>query len=314
MTNKYTIFKYYFHNKVIFTERVLINKTILTGHNVAKLFESVKELKFMIYNNTYYLNDEFLAMDNKEVNCYIDYFSYKLKKSLDDSIFEGNENLLSIYIPEGIKKIGAKAFKNCGNLESVHLPSTLQKLGDEAFNGCTSLEKINLPEKLKKLPNKLFNDCISLKELIIPYKVKEIDLSFLNGCYNLGSLNVDIKNKYYDSRNDSNALLESATNTLLIATYNIIIPNTTEIIANNAFSLAPYLKDILLPKSIERIKDNAFNGCKGLENIFYEGTKSDLSNVNNQLEKYTIYYYCPEKPGNNDLYWHYDENHNLKIW
>ncbi|MDF2844375.1 MAG: Chitin binding protein [Herbinix sp.] len=57
--------------------------------------------------------------------------------------FEGNTQILSVNIPEGIKYIFTDAFRGCENLTTVNLPSTIEYLGSFSFEGCENLNQIN---------------------------------------------------------------------------------------------------------------------------------------------------------------------------
>ena len=50
-------------------------------------------------------------------------------------------------IPEGVKRIGNKAFKDCVNLEELILPSTLEYVGINAFYRCENLKRIIVNNK-----------------------------------------------------------------------------------------------------------------------------------------------------------------------
>jgi hypothetical protein len=54
----------------------------------------------------------------------------------------------TIVIPEGVTKIGQRAFKNCRALTSVTLPSTLLEIEVEAFYGCNALTTVTIPAAL----------------------------------------------------------------------------------------------------------------------------------------------------------------------
>ena len=45
-------------------------------------------------------------------------------------------------VPEGVEKIGFKAFANVETLIGVQLPTTLKVIGDSAFFGCKSLNMV----------------------------------------------------------------------------------------------------------------------------------------------------------------------------
>ena len=56
-----------------------------------------------------------------------------------------HEELLELFVPEGVTTIEDEAFADCKNLERVHLPNTLATLGRGVFKGCTSLREVRRP-------------------------------------------------------------------------------------------------------------------------------------------------------------------------
>ncbi len=81
------------------------------------------------------------------------------------------------------------------------------------------------------------------------------------------SIEVNSGNKVYDSRNNCNAIIETATNTLIVGCMSTIIPNSVTSIGESAFSGCSNLTSIELPNSVTSIGDSAFSGCSGLTSI-----------------------------------------------
>lgn len=92
--------------------------------------------------------------------------------------FTRYENLKSVIIQEGIKKISADAFDGCSNLEKVHLPESLEEIGDYAFYLCRNLKEINIPDGLQKIGKEAFAGCTQLKTLTLMPTVKTDPLIF----------------------------------------------------------------------------------------------------------------------------------------
>ncbi len=71
----------------------------------------------------------------------------------------------------------------------------------------------------------------------------------------------------YDSRNNCNAIVESATNTLMFGCKNTIIPNSVTSIGNSAFQNCSGLTSITIPNSVTSIGNSAFQNCSGLTSV-----------------------------------------------
>lgn len=86
-------------------------------------------------------------------------------------------------------------------------------------------------------------------------------------CSGLTSIIVENGNPMYDSRNNCNAIIETATNTLLSGCKNTIIPNSVTSIGVCAFKGCSNLTSITIPNSVKTIGDQAFYECDGLTMI-----------------------------------------------
>ena len=107
--------------------------------------------------------------------------------------------------------IGNYAFEYCSSLESVTLPEGLTTIGSWAFSGCSSLESITFPESMTTIGDYAFSHCSYLSSINIPKNVTTIDECAFCDCPDLQSITVDGENEVYDSRNDCNAIIETAT-------------------------------------------------------------------------------------------------------
>ena len=110
-----------------------------------------------------------------------------------------------------------------------------------------------------------FATCSSLTSVVIPASVTLIAGAFKD-CTNLESIVVDTSNPIYDSRDNSNAIIESATNTLVVGCKNSIIPNGITSIGIGAFQGCG-ITNISIPDSVTSIGEGAFYGCLGLTSI-----------------------------------------------
>ena len=86
-------------------------------------------------------------------------------------------------------------------------------------------------------------------------------------CSGLTSIQVALDNTTYDSRNDCNAIIETASNTLIVGSHNSVIPNTVTSIGQSAFFDCRTLTNIYIPNSVTSIGDWAFSECSGLTSV-----------------------------------------------
>ena len=83
----------------------------------------------------------------------------------------------------------------------------------------------------------------------------------------LTSIKVDNGNAIYDSRENCNAVIATAINTLLVGCQNTVIPEDVTKIGDYAFSSCFGLTSIHIPDGVTEIGPYAFYGCTGLTSI-----------------------------------------------
>ena len=105
--------------------------------------------------------------------------------------------------------------------------------------------------------------CEDIVSITIPYSVEIINGHSL--CYNenVRAITVDDKNPFFDSRENCNAIIRKADNTLIVGCKNTFIPNTVEVIGECAFG-GSGLESIDIPNSVITIGDWAFDVCNCL--------------------------------------------------
>ena len=183
-------------------------------------------------------------------------FSNKLIKSFNE---------LQYFV--GLSEISENAFYSCKALESIILPQSITAINTNAFYDCKSLMAANIPNHVSTIGNLAFSNCSNLTSLLIPSSVTSIGVSAFGSCSGLNSIVVEDGNNNYDSRENCNALIETATNAILRGSKNTIIPNSITSIGASAFSNIQELTTIDIPQSVTSIGNYAFYGCKDLTTI-----------------------------------------------
>ena len=134
-----------------------------------------------------------------------------------------------ITIPNGVTTIQSYAFARCSGITSVTIPNSVTQIGNKSVTAIASQ-------------------------------------AFL-ACTGLTSIVVESGNTVYDSRENCNAIINTATNTLLHGCKTTVIPNSVTSIANEAFNGQSALTDISIPNSITSIGEYAFANCTGLTSV-----------------------------------------------
>ena len=170
-------------------------------------------------------------------------------------------------IPEGVTSIGDWAFFYCRGLTSIEIPSSVTSIGNQAFIGCDGLTSIEIPSSVTSIGYDAFSSCDGLTSIEIPSSVTSIGKSAFGGCDDLTSIVVDEGNTIYNSRGNCNAIIETASNTLIAGCVNTIIPEGVTSIGEAAFYDCTGLTSIEIPSSVTSIGEGAFYGCTGLTSI-----------------------------------------------
>ena len=138
---------------------------------------------------------------------------------------------------------------------SINIPETVTYNGDGQTYTVTSIG------------SSAFQYCSGLTSITIPNSVASIGSYAFSYCYGLTSMVVETGNKNYDSRENCNAIIETATNTLLAGCQNTVIPNSVTSIGENAFYFCLTLTSIVIPSSVKSIGKRAFLDCRNLSTI-----------------------------------------------
>ena len=194
---------------------------------------------------------------------------------IPDQAFITCEKLESIVLPASVKVIGTGAFSQCA-LSGINLPEGLTEIGLSAFSGCKSLGNVVFPASLKTLGQDAFSGCVALTSLEIPAGVTEIGRLAFNYIPGITSFVVDPANPVYDSRGGCNALIETATNTLLRGCSATVIPNTVTSLTEYAFSGVAGATSIDIPASVKSVGGYAFGEMPDLTSAYIPATVDTL--------------------------------------
>ena len=295
--------------KVSDVERIVFTPDA-TGYNLITSLPDIKEVEVQktplkdgnIYtidgSNAIYRYDEYEPTAKRLIAGCSSTIIPEGTTSIEDYAFYGCQELKEIKIPGSVTRIGYRAFDYCYELKNIEIANGVTEIGEAAFHVCQKLESITIPESVTNIgfgafdfctglrsaviyggniTNGLFKDCTNLTDVTIGKNITVITGSAFSGCTALTNLSIDSGNSIYDSRDNCNAIIETATNKLILASKNgCVIPETVNAIAGYAFSACQNY-DITVPARVTSFDNYAF---RGLNRVYFEAETPAAINGN----------------------------------
>lgn len=194
------------------------------------------------------------------------------------------ENITEVKLPEGITKIGYKAFFQTKSLQKINFPQSLKAIECEAFRGsgltevnipgataignaaflsCTQMTTLTIPN-VTFLGTMCFRHCSQLKTVTVPVSAnigKKLDASLADYKLLFNLLKDKQTNKYYENNSGNVAFGDC---------YNLteaILQDGITTVPEAMFSFCGDLKNITIPASVKSVQDDAFRRCLSLTSM-----------------------------------------------
>ncbi len=222
-----------------------------------------------------------------------------------NAIIETSTNTLlygcqNTVIPDSVTKLSEYAFSYCKNITEIKISKNIISLSNRTFSGCNKVLTIAvdpdnpvydsrdncnaivetssntllvgcsntiIPNSVSIIADYAFAGLTNLTSINIPASVKKLSYTSFFECVNIDTFIVDPNNTVYDSRNNCNAIIETASNTLVRGCKNSTIPSTVTEIGCRSFYYVQKLNTITIPNSVKTIGNLAFNTCYDLATI-----------------------------------------------
>lgn len=187
--------------------------------------------------------------------------------------------ITTVLLPQGLTHLGAWSLYQFEALQSIVIPEGVTSLGYVALAACRAMTSVSLPGTLQTIGGGMFSANERLQSLTIPASVTSIGSRLTEECNALTSLVVEEGNTVYDSRNNCNAVIETATDRLVAGCPVTVIPNTVEIIGEQAFSTLRNLTQIKLPTSVTTLEGYCYQYCS---NVKVLNLPSSVTNIHGE--------------------------------
>ena len=229
---------------------------------------------------------------------------------MESGIFRNCLRLKYIKLPQTLETLsGGGTFADCINLRGIHIPQNVSFIEEgNQFHGCLLLDSITVDSRnktydsrdgcnaivetatdkiisgcgktrivgsIKEIGSSAFGNSM-IKSITIPANITKIHNGAFWGCRFCTSISVDPKNPVYDSRNDCNAIIETATHKIITGCITTDIPQDVVEIGERAFSRMPLPTFVAIPNNIQKIGENAFAGCEGIYQVFIPGSVKEI--------------------------------------
>lgn len=190
--------------------------------------------------------------------------------------FDSCKSLEEIIIPESVEKIDDFAFLNSG-IANINFSNGLKEIGMQAFKK-SNISEIILPNSLERIGDYAFsgNGIVSIE---IPKNVNSIGLAPFSGNL-IETIVVNSENSYYDSRKNSNIIIETSTNKVIQGSIKSTIPSSVLIIGEASYSdltiqneglgmieRSGLFTSLEIPEGVTTIEKDAFLNSIDLEKV-----------------------------------------------
>lgn len=165
----------------------------------------------------------------------------------------------TVVISDSVTIIENSAFKDNTDLKFVTIPNSVTEIGDDAFSGCSNLQSICIPNTVRKIGSGAFCRCKNLRSVVMPL------LDF----------------------NNAQSVISGWTFMCCEKLEYVILPDTMDIIADDAFAGCVNLKSFVSYKSGYRLASNqlpngiigsgAFTRCDSLQRVVLPDTIAHIS-------------------------------------
>ena len=231
-------------------------------------------------------------------------------QSIGDMAFSDCHSLKCINLPDSLEVLGNNAFYGVEPCYVSHGPIRIERERIGVDEGTVVIDRTigfqsENEDPLMDFLNKTIDERANQSFFAIPEGITGFDISNMNemigpfqkpleiwipdsvvnifclygGGQKIMRVSVSPDNPKYDSRYNCNAIIETATDTLVLGCANTIVPDTVKAIGKNSFWSCEGLTGISIPEGVTTIGERAFAGCPYLGKVNFPNSLTNIDEL-----------------------------------
>lgn len=205
---------------------------------------------------------------------------------------EFSDQILELYISEGVTNIASSAFSGCAAMTKATIPQTVTVLESNCFRSCKALERIDIPDSVLEIKSSAFSGCSQLKEVKLPSGLTRLEQYIFNSCKSLTEVNIPSTvtelgyGAFYECSSLERIELPDGIHTVegwaffcCSSLKEINFPKSLTYVGNRMFYNCSSLEEMVIPEWVTSIESCAFQGCKALKKLTIPQTVTSIGNA-----------------------------------
>ena len=183
-----------------------------------------------------------------------------------NNAFARNLAIISVQIPQTVRRIGSGVFAGCRNLVRVGIPPSVREFEDAVFKDCENLLDFSFPPFVESVPREMFAGCVRLRQVRLNPGLTRIGDSAFAGTKALARIELPEGLTHIDSGAFGHSGLTD-----------LFLPDSVVAIAYHAFA-SSNIRKVQFPNNNRlTVGEAAFAQCGNLTSVIIPETVSTIA-------------------------------------